>query len=221
MTPQLPPSKGSRMLMGYRRSLIILAIIMLALDCATIGLFASLMNPGYDYFYGLSIDKPDYALLLIADLVTIVFFALLVFRPQGLVLLNKLSSRVLTNCRVFFSLGLTVLVLYEPAMELERLMEFKFELNYMAFRDEPAVAREFYMDYVFCGRRYTPEGNMARTNQQYCQVARARWILGFVLAVLVFGELLLSYWARNFKVHQGRDETLRTGTDEYKTMIET
>ncbi|KAF9955550.1 hypothetical protein BGZ70_010189 [Mortierella alpina] len=225
MATQLAPSKRRKFLMGYRRSLIALAMIMLALDCATIGLFASLMNsgydyPGYDYLHGIAIDKADYILLLTADLLTIVFFALLIFRPQGFALFNKLSSRVLRSCRVFYSLGLTVLVLYEPAVELDMLMVFKDELSHMRFRGAPDVAHEVYMDYVFCGGKYTPASALARTNQQYCQVARSRWFLGFLLSALVLIELALSFWARDSNVQWEQDGTLEARTEEYKAMIE-
>ncbi|KAF9959839.1 hypothetical protein BGZ72_008613 [Mortierella alpina] len=220
MAPRLPLSKGSKILRGYRGGLILLAIIMLGLDCATIGLFESLMNPMYYRFYGLLIDNIDYALLLIADLFTIVFFALLIFRPQGFSFYKKLSSRILTGCRVFISLGLTALILCEPALELDTLMVLKFILNHEDFPDEPARAHKVYMDFVFCRLRRTPEPDMARMNQRYCQVARARWILGFVLGVLVLGELALSYWARDLEVQRERDGKRQVETGEYKTMID-
>ncbi|KAF9291173.1 hypothetical protein BGZ68_004878 [Mortierella alpina] len=193
---------------------------MLALDCATIGLFESMMHPRYEYFYGLLIDGTDYALLLTADLFAIIFFALLVFRPQGLALFNKVSPRVLTGCRVIFSLGLTVLILFAPAMELETIMELKYELNHVDFPDDPDQAHDVYMDFVFCGRRYTPDADMAKTNQCYCKAARIRWFMGFLLGALVLGELMLSYWTRDFKAQQERDGKLQTGTEEYKNMVD-
>ncbi|KAF9571478.1 hypothetical protein EC968_000509 [Mortierella alpina] len=175
MTSKLPTFKGGRILAGYRRSLIALAFIMLALDCASIGLFESLMiSPGYEDFRGFYIDETDYALLLSADLLTILFFALLAFRPQGLGLFKNMSSRVLTGCRVVFSLALTVLVLCKPAIELETLMELKFSLDHVTLPDKPALAHELFMNLAFCGRDYSPEGDLARMNQRYCQVARAR-----------------------------------------------
>ncbi|CAO3564819.1 unnamed protein product [Mortierella alpina] len=216
MLAKLPPSKGSRILIAYRYSLIVLAIVMLALDCATIGLYESGIKPNLFYFGGLLKEELGYALLLLADLFAIVFFALLIIRPRGFTLFENLSSRVLTSCRVFLSLGLTVLVLYEPAMESESLMLLKSSIFERGLKPDEAHAA--YMDFFLCKRKSLLEPDMAQMFQQYCQVARARWFLGFFLAALMLGELELSYWERDFKVQQERDRDLQTGTGEYKTM---
>ncbi|KAF9941316.1 hypothetical protein BGZ67_005367 [Mortierella alpina] len=220
MEPKLPPSKGSRALIGYRRGLIILAIVMLALDCTTTGLLDSLMNPRYRGFHGMIMFNGDFTILIVPDVLTMVFFGLLAFCPQGFALLKKLSSCVLTACRVLFSLGLTALILFGPAVELEAVLRLKSEFGHDVPLDEVASAYDAYMDFLFCARAGGPDFDMTRKNQLYCQVARARWFLGFFLSVLVFGELLFSYWARDLKVQQERDRKLQPETGEYKTMAD-
>ncbi|KAF9291171.1 hypothetical protein BGZ68_004876 [Mortierella alpina] len=221
MATKLPPSKGSKILMGYRTGIILLAIIILGLDSATVHLLDMLMNPRFRGFHGMIMFKGDYTILVVPDVFTIVFFALLVFRPQGFAPLRKLSSRILTSCRVFFSLGLTALILCGPAMELEVVLRVKSEFLNETPADELDRAHKDFKDFFFCvGYRVDPDNDLTRTNQQYCQVGRARWFMGFFLGVLVFGELVLSYWARNFKVQQERDRKLQPETGEYKTMTE-
>ncbi|KAF9955551.1 hypothetical protein BGZ70_010190 [Mortierella alpina] len=219
MPAKLSPAKGSRILTAYRRSLIVLAVAMLALDCAAIGIFDSKIKPDPFYFDGLLKDEIDNAILLGGDIFAIVLFTLLVFRPRGFTLFKNLSSRVLTGCRVFLSLGLTALVLWEPAIELKLLINIKSFIEERL--SDPAQAHAVYMHYFLCERNEDFEGvepSMAQALQQYCQVARARWFLSFFLAVLVLGELALSYWARDFKVQQERDRELQAGAGEYKTM---
>ncbi|KAF9955552.1 hypothetical protein BGZ70_010191 [Mortierella alpina] len=215
MEPKLALSKGRRALVGYRWGLVVLAVVMLALDFATIGLFNSLMNPRFRGFHGLIMFNGDYAILVVPDVLAIVFFALLAFRPQGFAPLKNLSSRVLTGCRVFFSLGLTALVLYGPAMELDVIMGLAKDQE--ADLDE----HEIYQYFLLCARGDGPDFDpMSRKNDQYCQVARARWFLGFFLALLMFGELTWSYFAKDFKVQQESERRLHPETGEYKTMLD-
>ncbi|KAF9291172.1 hypothetical protein BGZ68_004877 [Mortierella alpina] len=221
MTSKLPPPKGSRILIGYRRGVIVLATIMFALDCATIGLFESKIKPQLFYYGGLYRDDVSYALLFIADLFTIVLFAFLAFRPQGFALLKNLSSHILTGCRVVFSLGLTVIILYEPAVELDSLMVFRSFIQDKL--SDPAIVQKVFMKFFLCKPKDTLEvlnPEMAQAFQQHCQVARSRWFLGFFLAALVFGELALSCWTRDFEVQRERDGKLQDETREYKTMSE-
>ncbi|KAF9959838.1 hypothetical protein BGZ72_008612, partial [Mortierella alpina] len=105
-----------------------------------------------------------------------------------------------------------------PAIELETLMILKAFIRER--RLAPAAVEEVYLKFVFCRVRPTYDSDMARMDQQYCQVARARWCLAFVLGAAVFGELALSYWARDFKVQQKRDGTLQDDTGKYKTMAD-